>query len=291
MSSEATSSSITFYSTKPVECPICEAEVPIEKLRGRRVNAGQIDDELRRDYIPMEKYGKVYPLIYSIVVCPDCLYATFPSDFGKIKEKNCKPIEDNTKGRKEIVKSLLGKNLSFRMNRTLEHGAASYALAISTYSYFHPDVAPTFKRGLASLRAAWLFDTLSREDPDNAQKYSYIRDTFYLKAEYYYDQAIQMEQKGTERLENVENMGPDTDNDYKYDGVKYISSILSYKLAFLEPNPEIKIKKFNQMKSSMGRLFGFGKSTKEKPGPILEKAKELYEKIQSSLKELEESIR
>lgn len=287
-------SSITFFSTKSIECPVCQADVTIEKLRGKRVNAGEYDDELRRQYTPTEKYGKVYPLIYSIVVCPECYYATFPSDFLKLKgEKDgeiIKRLASYAETRKENVTKLLGEVPDFTTYRTLFHGAASYVFSTATYSFLPPNTAPTFKRGISSLRAAWLFDTLSKEYEEDAPKYSYIRDTFYLKAEHYYNLAIEHEQKGAERLENVENMGPDTDNDYRYDGVKYISSILSYKLAFLEPNPEIRIKKYQKMKSTMGRLFGFGKTSKEKPGPILEKAKDLYDKIQASIKELEESV-
>ena len=286
-------SSITFFSTKSIECPICGAEIVIEKLRGKRVNAGEYDDELRRQYTPTEKYGKVYPLIYSIIVCPDCYYATFPSDFLKIigKDEEIRKIESYTETRKDAISSLIGELPDFTQHRNLFHGAASYILSTSTYSFFPPVVAPTFKRGLSSLRAAWLFDTLSKEYEEDAPKYAYVRDTFYLKAAHYYNLSIEYEQKGTERLENVENMGPDTDNDYKYDGVKYVSSVLNYKLAFLEPNPQIRIKNYQKMKSTMGRLFGFGKVTKEKPGPILERAKDLYEKIQSSIRELEETVR
>jgi uncharacterized protein len=281
-------SAISFPSTKETICPICDYEFYVEKLRGKRVNAGNINDELRREYQPMEKYGKVYPLIYPIIVCPECLYATYPADFKKVKPQEKLKLDDFSEKRKGYIDTIFGHQIDFEENRTLRHGVASYILAISTYSFMSNDVAPTFKRGLSSLRAAWLFETLSQEEPEDKEKYSYLRDTFYLKAEYYYNKAIEYEQKGKERLEDVEHLGPDTDNDYKYDGVKYISSVLSYKLSFLEPDYSKRIKRYSKIKSMMGRLFGFGKVTKEKPGPILEKAKDLYDSIQHKIKELEE---
>ncbi len=281
-------SAISFPSTKVTICPICEYEFYIEKLRGKRVNAGNISEELRREYQPMEKFGKVYPLIYPVVVCPECLYATYAQDFFKAKPQEKIKIEESTEKRKNYIDTIFGHQLDFEENRTLKHGVASYILAVSTYSFLSSDVVPTFKRGLSSLRAAWLFETLSKEEPEEKDKYSYLRDTFYLKAEHYYNLAIEYEQKGKERLEEVDHMGPDTDNDYKYDGVKYISSVLSYKLSFLEPDYKERIKKYSQIKSMMGRLFGFGKVTKDKPGPILEKARDLYDSIQYKIKELEE---
>ncbi len=283
-------SKVTFPSTTETVCPVCDYEFYIEKLRGKRVNAGEIDDELRRQYVPMKEYGKVYPLVYPVVVCPDCLYATYGYDFNKIKPKQKIEIEETQETRRKYIDVMFGEELDFEDRRTLKHGIASYVLAMNCYSYMPADMAPTFKRGLSALRAAWLLDTLTKEDPENEKKYAYLRDTFYLKAEHYYAKSIIFEQKGKERLEMVENLGPDTDNDYQYDGVKYISSVLSYKLSFLDPDLESRIQKYTSLKSTMGRLFGFGRSSKEKPGPILEKAKELYDSLQQSIKELEESM-
>lgn len=288
---DESAASVTFFSTKAIECPICEAEFVVEKLRGKRINANDLDDELRRKYTPLKRYGKVYPLIYPVVVCPECYYAALAADFLKVSDKVKTNIDKHKDERFDYIKSIFDKKFDFTLKRTLEHGAASYILAVSTYSFFQKEVAPTFKRGLCSLRAAWLFTDLIEEIKEESAKFAYIRDTFYLKAEHYYTQSILLEQRGKERLENVDNMGPDTDKDYKYDGVKYISSLLNYKLAFLDPGIEMRIKKFTKIKSTMGRLFGFGKITKEKPGTILEKAKELFEQIKMDVKKMQETVR
>ena len=66
------------------------------------------------------------------------------------------------------------------VNRELKTGAASYMLAVDCYSYRNKKVAPTFKIALSSLRAAWLFNDLAKENPE--APFGKIAVFFYKKA-------------------------------------------------------------------------------------------------------------
>jgi len=63
---------ISYYSKDQIECPVCGAKFKREEMYsgGGRVIAGDLTEELRRLYEPSAKYGEVYPLIYSMTVCP-----------------------------------------------------------------------------------------------------------------------------------------------------------------------------------------------------------------------------
>ena len=76
--------------------------------------------------------------------------------------------------------------------------------------------------------------------------------------------------------------GPDTDKNYGYDGVIYMQGILEYKYG-QKKDKELRLKKLEEFKKSIARIFGLGKSSKEKPGPLLELAKNLYDKINKEL--------
>ena len=58
---------ITFFSNKPINCPVCGDNFYKEDLlsRGGRLIAGDLTDELRRLYQPSVVYGEIFPLIYN----------------------------------------------------------------------------------------------------------------------------------------------------------------------------------------------------------------------------------
>ncbi len=70
-----------------------------------RLIAGELKIDLKREYIKNNKYGNIYPRIYSVTVCPKCYFATFPSEFNSIP-KNKKEILQNKKYRKKKNKML-----------------------------------------------------------------------------------------------------------------------------------------------------------------------------------------
>ena len=46
---------------------------------------------------------------------------------------------------------------------------------------------------------------------------------------------------------------------------------------------ELRLKKLDESKKAIARIFGLGKSSKAKPGPLLETARELYDNITNEL--------
>ena len=48
---------------------------------------------------------------------------------------------------------------------------------------------------------------------------------------------------------------------------------------------QARLKKLDECKRSIARGFGLGKSSKSKPGPLLEKSRDLYDKINAALAE------
>ena len=79
--------SLSYWSKDKCICPVCKKPFPKEIMRSGngRMNAGNLSEELHRDYIPSAKYGKVYPLIYEVGACPNCYAAFLWNDFADIK--------------------------------------------------------------------------------------------------------------------------------------------------------------------------------------------------------------
>jgi uncharacterized protein (DUF2225 family) len=243
--------------------------------------AGELTDELRRLYEPTEKYGEVYPIIYPVTVCPDCYYAAYQGDFSEIASETAEKLDDQRNNRINTAGALF-KQLDFESPRGLEEGIASYLLAISSMEYFPPVMSPTIKRGLSALRAAWLCGDLHRKQP--GEHYDYVQSIFYHKAWYFYRLALQRDEEGKEGIADVKQLGPDVDQNYGYDGVLLIAATLEYKHG-PQDDPEKRKKLLEQAKSTVGRLFGLGKASKNKPQTILERARELHRMINEELKQ------
>jgi uncharacterized protein (DUF2225 family) len=268
---------ITFFSNRPINCPVCGNHFFREELLtgSGRLIAGELTDELRRIYEPSQAFGEIYPLIYPVSACPECYYSAYPDDFSQIKGEIAGKLESQTQGRKKSIE-LIFPSLNFSEPRDLKEGAASYFFALSCYDYFPKYYLPTFKRAISALRAAWLFSDLHRKLP--TENYEYLSQLFYRKANFYYRLAIEKDQKGEEALKQKINYGPDTDKNYSYDGILYVSGILEYKYG---PKKDIekRIKSLENVRRLFSKLFGIGKASKEKPSTILDKAKDLYFKI------------
>ncbi|PIE98475.1 MAG: hypothetical protein CR988_02970 [Treponema sp.] len=275
--------SITYYGKEQFDCPVCKTKFKKEELHqgGGRLIAGEITDELHRLYQPSAKYGEVFPLIYQVVVCPKCLYATFPYDFRVPSSEVIEELFETMHSRHESVKNLF-HNLDFTVLRSLKEGAASYYLAILCYEHFPKKFSPTIKQAICAIRAAWLFTQLGEKFPE--ENYNYLSKLFYQKATFLYRKGLLGEEKGTENLSNAKNFGPDTDKNYGYDGVIYMTALLEFKYGFKKSEEHRKMRMTKQ-KTYLAKMFGLGHSTKEKPGPLLEHARDLYDKISAELEE------
>ncbi|TVR69389.1 MAG: DUF2225 domain-containing protein [Spirochaetaceae bacterium] len=277
----ATESSLTFFSKTPLECPVCEGKVYREEMRtgrGRQI-AGSLTRELRRNYEPSKQYGPVFPMIYTVIVCPSCFLATYPEDFAAVPDGKRALLEEETDKRLDAFNGLLPP-LDFTSPRGLKEGIASYALATMCYDHFPKQFSPTFKCGVSQLRAAWLCGDLHRLHP--SENYDYLAKVFYRKARFYYSLAVEREQNGAEPMSGARHLGPDIDKNYGYDGVLYISGLLEYQYG-PKSDPEKRRIALDRAKRTVARIFGMGKASKNKPAAILDNAREVYESIAREL--------
>lgn len=276
------SARISFFSKKTTACPVCGAEFNREELltgRGRLI-AGDLTDELRRLYEPSPKFGDVYPLIYPVLVCPGCLFAAYNQDFNELPRGVAPKLEEHTEERVRSIQPIF-PDLDFRETRGVEHGIASYSLAISSYDFFPDESTPVVRQGISALRAAWLCGDLHGKFP--GENYDYLGELFYRKARFFYNLAVTYDQDGTQNLSLAGNLGPDLDKNYGYDGLLYLSALLEYRYGTGD-EPEVREKNLDFAKRTLAKIFGMGKASKKKPSAILDKAKDLYNTISAELK-------
>lgn len=287
---EPTKKRVSFRQKNATRCPVCGYEFHKEEMLsgGGRLIAGNLTDELRRKYEETKKFGKIYPLSYLVTVCPKCLYSSYPADFNELSGDEILKIRNLFQTRHDTIKKFFG-DISFEDDRNLILGAASYMLVVDIYGLRDKNVAPTFKCAVSSIRAAWLFNDLSKIYPDDP--YKKIAGFFYKKAYNFYDQVINLVQNGNEPVEAAGNMGPDTDKNWGYDGILYIYAVLTMKIGYREKDLKKRIDNFEKTKRYLSRIFGIGKTSKKKPGVIMDMIRDLYDKMNEMLdkwnKELE----
>ncbi len=229
----------------------------------------------------MQAFGDVHPLAYEIEVCPACFYAAFRADFMPMAVKASAVLQERIEYRVEEVQRIFA-GLDYQGQRRLLEGAASYYLALMCYEHASKDFSPTIKAALCALRAAWLCNDLHKKDPK--ENWDYVAGLFYRKARYFYRLALEREENGKEPYSSARNLGPDTDKNYGHEGVLYVSSILELKYGPKEDH-EARRAHLEKAKIAVARMFGLGKKTKSKPGPLLDKGRELYERLKAELQD------
>jgi len=276
---------ISFQSKKEYVCPVCDTTFHREELLtgGGRLNAGKLTEELHRLYEPSTKYGEVYPLIYQATVCPECWFASMEADFPLLPAKNKDRAMEDRGNRAGDTESIF-PGIDFNEQRGLMNGAASQYLVLRCYDFYEKEFSPTVKQGLASLRTAWLLDELNTKNP--GQHYDWLGTLFRKKAEYFYNEAIAREQNGKETLSGMKNFGPDTDKNYSYEGMLYLCSYLRYKYGASQDIGQRKTT-LEDARRTIAKMFGMGKSSKDKPGAFLEHARAIYDAINKELGEMD----
>ncbi|MDR2746510.1 MAG: DUF2225 domain-containing protein [Treponema sp.] len=273
---------VSFLSKKEYECPVCNARFRKEELLsgGGRLIAGPMTEELHRLYEPSAKYGEIFPLIYQATVCPECWFAAMDQDFMELGGAGLAKARNDREGRVKDAGLLFG-SLDFSSPRSLAEGAASQYLVSRCYGYFDKNFSPTIKQGLSSLRAAWLFDDLDKKTP--RQHYDWLATLFRRKAQFLYNEAIRLEQSGKETLSAMKSFGPDTDKNYAYEGVLYLCAYLRFKYGPSEPAQ--RRLSLEEARRTIAKIFGMGKSSRDKPGPLLDHARQIYDTINKELNE------
>ena len=274
---------ITFQSKKVYTCPVCDKSFNKEELLsgGGRLIAGKLTEELHRLYEPSAKYGEIFPLVYQSIVCPECWFASMENDFPSLPAENKEKARDSMEKRIKET-SLIFPLVDFNENRTLMDGAASQYLTLICYDFYNKQTSPTIKQGLASLRCAWLLDELHKKHP--GQHYDWLGLLFRKKAQYLYNEALNREQTGKETLSGMKAFGPDTDKNYSYEGMLYICAYLRYKFGPAHDAAQRKTS-LEEARRTIAKLFGMGKSSKDKPGAFLEHARTLYDTINKEIAE------
>lgn len=269
---------ISYRLKDPTKCPVCSFEFHREEMLtgGGRLIAGKLTDELRRLFEDNAKFGKVYPLAYLVVVCPRCLYSAYPRDFSGVTPGEIEKLSATAQARLASLKKFFG-DVSFERNRDLALGAASYMLAVDCYTFRNKQSAPTFKKAVSSIRAAWLFSDLAVEVPE--KPYKKVAEFFYKKAYQFYQEVLELVQSGGETMEAAGNIGPDYDKNWSYEGILYMNAVLTLKVGGLEPDIVKRIENFEKTKRYLSRLFGSGKSSKSKPGALIDMTRDLYDRM------------
>jgi uncharacterized protein (DUF2225 family) len=277
---------ISFQSKEEFICPVCETAFHREELLSGsgRLIAGAITEELHRLYEPSVKFGEIFPLAYQATVCPECWFAAMDRDFLNLPRNMKAKAQKDRKSRFTLVGQIL-PGVNFYEPRDLINGAASLYLTIFCYDYFPREFSPTIKQGIAALRAAWLLEHLHEKYP--GRHFDWLAVLFKKKARFFYSEAIVREQSGQESLSGIKNFGPDTDKNYSYEGALYLSGLLQLKYGGQE-DPENRRKSLDEVKRTIAKIFGLGKSSKNKPGPLLENARNLYDSINVELNETDE---
>lgn len=278
---------LTFFEKKQTACPVCNAKFFREDLLsgGGRLIAGNLTKELRRQYDPSKKYGEVRPLLYPVVVCPVCYFATFPTDFTTLPENRLKKAEVASDDRRDSIGHIFPQ-LDFTSPRTLREGIASYYFAVMCYDCYDKRANPVYKAGLASLRAAWLLNDLNGLEPN--ENWDQLALLFYRKANFYYRQALERESAGQEPFDAQLAFGPDLDKNYGYYGVIYLAAYLDYKYGTTN-DAQKRAAALQYDRRMMAKIFGVGKSSKNRPAAILDNAKEVYEQMGTELEKLQPS--
>jgi uncharacterized protein (DUF2225 family) len=276
---------ISFLAKDTTQCPACGEMFRREELLSGsgRLIAGKLTDELHRLY-ETSRYGDLYPLAYPATVCPRCWFAAMDQDFTKLPKDATLQVEAAEPSRKKMVEMIF-PDVDFYENRNLVSGAASQLLVCLCYDFFPASFSPTIKQGIAALRAGWLLDHIDTAYP--GQHYDWLAALFKKKACFFYREALAKETAGKETLSGLTAFGPDTDKNYGYDGMLYMRAILEYKYGS-QKDPRQRYELLSDSKRTIAKLFGLGKSSKSKPGPLLEHGKNLYDNLGKELQDFDE---
>ena len=282
LTSDKKKAAISYWSKDKCICPVCKKAFDREIMRSGngRMIAGGLTEELHRNFEPSAKYGRVYPLIYEIGACPNCYAAFFWNDFTELKNPDAIDKLYMSGDRRRDAVNTVFPYFDLKHERTLFDGAAMYYLALLCYDDCPADMIPTLKKAIISLRLAWLCTEINQRC--DGHNYDYVAQVFYRKALFFYQQAVVNETSRTEKSSALANSGPDMDKNYGWDGVIYLCGLLEYKYGQKE-DTQLRLKKLSESKTAIARIFGLGKSSKNKPGPLLEHARNLYDNLVKEL--------
>ncbi len=279
---------ISFFHKDPFTCMVCKEKNYKEELRtGRgRIDAGKLDLDLHRHYIGTEEYGTVLPILYNVVSCNFCYFSYLVSDdLSRVKQRTIMALkkEEAREERISLLKGIIKEIPNFSFKRNIVMGLAAYILAIASYNRFLKEESPTLRLAIVTLRCAWICKLMHSFGYEGTEQLMKI---FYRKAAFLYQKSMDMMEKGEEDYRDMKTYGPDTDRDYGFDGFVYMNAWLQFHYGEIQER-ELREKALMKIRSTLSRVFGFGKSTKEKPSALLWQARDTFDLVEQELKEIQ----
>jgi uncharacterized protein (DUF2225 family) len=286
LSQKGSALKVSFLSKELFVCPACDESFRKEDLLSGsgRLIAGTLTEELHRLYEKSAKYGDLYPVAYTAVVCPKCWFASSIEDFSALPPEKKETVFFDADDRKAEVENIFPA-VDFYEPRNLVSGIVSQYLTMRCYDYYTIEFSPSAKQGIAALRTSWLLDHINEKEP--GQNWDWLSQLFKRKARFFYSKALEGESTGKEKLSGLKTFGPDLDKNYNYEGFLYICGLLEFKYGD-QSDLDKRKDSIAETKRTLAKMFGIGKSSKNKPGPLLEKSRNLYDLIAKELNEFDE---
>lgn len=126
--------------SKEYICPLCEK--PFHSLKPRLTKLQVLD----RDADFLVNYKDFNPLLYHILVCPECGFSCTEKHVGELRPVQKKLLQEYLSGR--------WIHQEFAGVRSLEDAIISYKLAIAVYEIIK---FSSFELGMLALHLAWLY--------------------------------------------------------------------------------------------------------------------------------------
>ena len=137
------------------ECGVCK-----ERFGNTQFKPGSFEFHgTETDFCPICKEGST-PELYSIVVCPSCLYANFAGRFQKASFSET-AIADFLASENFEKRAKVALDLDFQTNRSLKEGLRSFELAAMGVRELEPDCQERLVSEIF-LKASWLCRRLSK---------------------------------------------------------------------------------------------------------------------------------
>ena len=148
MAAELTLEIIDQYTIdKKYSCEVCENEFTSLTLRMQKLRFVSSDVDLRPNYDPID------PLLYDVLLCPNCGYASLSMYFNKIASKHREKILQQV--------SLKWKRYDFPKIMTYRDACNKYKLALITA---YAKDAKHSEMGYICLKIAWLYRLMGDND-------------------------------------------------------------------------------------------------------------------------------
>ncbi len=98
---------------------------------------------------------------------------------------------------------------------------------------------------------------------------------------------------GAEPIEEFSHLlGPDTDKNWSFEGLIYLSSYLRYKcLQYRQTDRKEKIQSLTIARANVSRLHDYGRASHSRPALLVEFSRSLFDKLTKAQKQLEEEIK